>query len=67
MSFELLEVARWLSYLKPDEQIVTSTQQMDPMPVITGAAAYPEGLAEKLRESGAKVDALDCLALAERA
>ena len=33
ISFELLEAARWLSYLKPDGQILTSTQQIDPMPV----------------------------------
>ena len=67
VSFELLEAARWLPYLKADGQIVTSTQQMDPMPVITGAAKYPENLVEKLRAAGAKVDALDCLALAEEA
>ena len=67
VSFELLEAARWLSFLRPDGQIVTSTQQIDPMPVITGAAAYPENLVEKMRAAGAKVDALDCLALAEQA
>ncbi len=67
VSFETLEAARWLSYLKPDGQIVTSTQQIDPMPVITGAAQYPDGLVEKMRAAGAKVDALDCLALAEQA
>ena len=67
VSFELLEAARWLPYLKPDGQIVTNTQRIDPMPVITGAAEYPEGLVEKLKASGAKVDALDCLALAEQA
>ena len=67
VSFELLEAARWLSYLKPDGQIVTSTQQIDPMPVITGAAQYPENLVEKMKAAGAKVDALDCLALAEEA
>ena len=67
VSFELLEAARWLSYLKKDGQIVTNTQQMDPMPVITGAAQYPENLVEKLKASGAKVDAMDCLQLAEQA
>ena len=67
VSFELLEAARWLSYLKPDGQIVTSVQQIDPMPVITGAAQYPENLVEKMRAAGAKVDAMDCLALAEEA
>ena len=67
VSFEVLEAARWLSYLKPDGQIVTNTQQIDPMPVITGAAQYPENLVEKMRAKGIQVDAMDCLALAEEA
>ena len=67
VSFEQLEAARWLSYLKPDGQIVTSTQQIDPMPVVIGAASYPENLIEKMRAAGAKVDALDCLSLAREA
>ncbi len=67
VSFELLEAARWLSFLRPEGQIVTSTQQIDPMPVVTGKAAYPENLVEKMRAAGAKVDALDCLTLAEQA
>ena len=67
VSFEILEAARWLPFLKKDGQIVTNTQQIDPMPVITGAAEYPENLVEKLQASGAKVDALDCLSLAEEA
>jgi indolepyruvate ferredoxin oxidoreductase beta subunit len=37
------------------------------MPVITGAAEYPENLVEKLRSTGAKVDAMDCVALAREA
>ena len=67
VSFELLEAARWISFLKPGGQIVTSTQQIDPMPVITGAMTYPENLVEKMRAAGVKVDALDCLALAKQA
>ena len=67
VSFEVLEAARWLSYLAPGGQIVTNTQQIDPMPVISGAAEYPQQLVEKMRAAGAKVDALDCLALAEEA
>ena len=67
VSFEELEAARWLEYLKPGGIIVTNTQQTDPMPVITGAAAYPEGLIEKMQAAGAKVDALDALLLAEQA
>ncbi|MBO4926173.1 MAG: indolepyruvate oxidoreductase subunit beta [Clostridia bacterium] len=67
VSFELLEAARWVSFLRPGGQIVTSTQQIDPMPVVTGAAQYPENLVEKMKAAGAKVDALDCLALAKQA
>ncbi|MCR4655931.1 MAG: indolepyruvate oxidoreductase subunit beta [Lachnospiraceae bacterium] len=67
VSFEILEAARWLSYLKKGGTIVTNTQQIDPMPVITGAMEYPENLTEKLKNTGAGVDALDCLKLAEEA
>ena len=67
VSFELLEAARWLEYLAPDGQIVTSTQQLDPMPVLTGAMTYPENLLAKIQASGVKVDALDCVKLAEQA
>ena len=37
------------------------------MPVITGAAAYPENLVEKMGKAGIDVDAIDALALAEQA
>ena len=67
VSFELLEAARYLEYLKSDGQVVTSTQQIDPMPVITGAAAYPDGLLEKMRALGVKTDAVDTLALSRQA
>lgn len=67
VSFELLEAARWLPYLKKDGVIVTNTQQIDPMPVITGNATYPEELVKKMKETGARVDALNCLELAEKA
>ena len=67
ISFELLEAARWLEYLKPGGRIVVNTQQVDPMPVITGAAEYPEDIVAKLLAAGAKVDAEDFLAVAERA
>ncbi|MBQ7506579.1 MAG: indolepyruvate oxidoreductase subunit beta [Lachnospiraceae bacterium] len=67
VSFELLEAARWLPWLKKGGRIVTNTQTIDPMPVITGAAEYPENLVEKMKALGVEVDAMDCLALAEAA
>ena len=67
VSFELLEAARWTSYLKPGGKIIVNTQQINPMPVIIGAAEYPENLVEKMCAAGLDVDALDALALAEEA
>ena len=67
LSFELLEAARWAEYLRTDGVIITNDRQIDPMPVITGAAQYPEDLAEKLRAAGLRVDAFDALTLAEEA
>ncbi len=67
VSFELLEAARYTEYLKKDGQIVVNTQKIDPMPVITGAAEYPEDLVQKMTDAGLKVDAVDCLSLAEQA
>lgn len=67
VSFELLEAARWTEYLRPDGKLVTSLQQINPMPVITGAAAYPENLVEKLETAGVDLDAVDALRLAEEA
>lgn len=67
LSFELLEAARWLEFLKPGGRIITNTQQINPMPVITGAAAYPDHLAEKMRGAGIDLDAIDALSLAREA
>lgn len=67
LSFEMLEAARWTEYLKKDGVLLTNTQQINPMPVITGAAAYPADLDEKIRALGVKLDAFDALSLAGQA
>lgn len=67
MSFELLEAARWLPYLKKGGVVITNTQQINPMPVITGAAEYPTDLVEKMRAKGVNVIAADALTIAREA
>ena len=67
VSFEMLEAARYTEYLKKDGRIVVNTQNIDPMPVITGAAEYPADLENKMKNAGFAVDAVDCLSLAEQA
>ena len=66
LSFEILESARWISYLKQGGSLITNTQKTWPMPVITGAMSYPEGIVEKL-SAMADVTAVDALSLAEQA
>lgn len=66
LAFELLEAYRALPYLKTNGKLIVNDQQINPMPVITGAAAYPADLREKLR-SLADVTALDALSLAKTA
>ena len=67
LSFELLEAARYTEYVKPGGRIIVNSQQINPMPVIAGAAAYPENLVEKLGTLDIHVDAFDALSLAEEA
>ena len=61
VSFEKLEALRYASYLKKGGKIIVNTQQIDPMPVITGAAEYPTDCLENLAALGVDVDAIDAL------
>lgn len=67
ISFEQLESARWLPYLKKGGVLISSTQRIDPMPVIMGKAEYPEDILSKIREKGVELVELDALGLALRA
>lgn len=64
VSFEKLEAARYAPYLSRGGKIITNTQQIDPMPVITGKAEYPEAVLDELSEKGCEIDSIDALSLA---
>ena len=67
LAFEKLEAARWLSFLKPNGKLVVNDQCIDPMPVITGAAEYPQNISEAIKATGASMIELDALSLAVKA
>ncbi len=67
LAFEQLEAARWIEYLKPDGKLIVNTQQIDPMPVVMGAAEYPDGILDALRTAGADVEEIDALPMAVEA
>jgi indolepyruvate ferredoxin oxidoreductase beta subunit iorB len=67
LSFEALEAARWLPYLKKDGVVITNTQRLNPMSVVMGKATYPDNILEKIKAAGVNPVEVDALALAEEA
>jgi indolepyruvate ferredoxin oxidoreductase beta subunit len=66
LAFEQLEAFRWADYLKQDGTIIVNDQRIDPMPVITGKAKYPEQIIEKLSKKIRKTIAIDALKIAKQ-
>ena len=66
LAFELLEAYRALPYLKEGGRLIVNDQRINPMPVITGAAEYPENILDKLSEKVATTS-VDALKLASEA
>ena len=66
LAFELLEAYRALPALKKNGRLIVNDQKINPMPVITGAAQYPENILDKL---SSKIDttSVNALALATEA
>ena len=64
IAFERLEALRYAHFLKKDGALIVNDQRIDPMPVITGVAEYPEGILEGLREKY-RVFSIDAMAKAE--
>jgi indolepyruvate ferredoxin oxidoreductase beta subunit len=68
LSFELVETARWLGWLRPGGVIIANTQQIIPMSVSAGSAAYPpaEEIVTALKGYTDKVALIDGLGIAQR-
>ena len=62
ISFEALEAARAACYLKPGGTVIVNTQRILPMPVITGATAYPDDPLASLAPY--RVESADALGIA---
>ena len=67
LAFELLEAARALPSLKKGGRVIVNTQEIMPMPVITGAAEYPQEIIARMQALGAEVVPVDALPLALQA
>lgn len=67
LSFEKIEAARYAEYLADGGKIIVNTQEIDPMPIITGAAEYPTDALDRLAEKGMEIISLDALSSANEA
>lgn len=65
LAFEKLEALRWMDYLKADGRLIVNDQRIDPMPVITGKAKYPDSIIQRLKEQAPQTIAIDAMRLAK--
>ena len=65
LAFERLEALRWADFLKKEGTMIVSEQRIDPMPVITGKAKYPEKIIELLKEKFKNTRSIDALRIAK--
>ncbi len=66
LAFEMLEAYRAMPYVKKGGKIIVNTQEISPMPVITGAMQYPQNIAQKI-SSKVNLTCVDALKLAKEA
>jgi len=66
LGLEILEAARSIEYLRPGGMLIVSKQQIQPLPVLTGAAEYPPLLLESFAKLPITTYAIDALAIARQ-
>lgn len=67
IAFEQLEGARYVEWLKQDGTLIVNTQQIDPMPVVSGATLYPGNLIKELSQLPINLYSVDAVELAIKA
>lgn len=67
VAFEQLEAYRWAHFLKEDGVLIVNSQKIAPLPVLIGAATYPENILVDLKDRVGRFIELDGLKLASDA
>ena len=49
VGFEKMEALRWLEYLRPSGEVIVNDYQINPMPVVSGKAAYAPNILDELK------------------
>jgi len=64
VSFEKMEALRWLEYLKPSGRVIVNDVEMNPTPVLIGAAEYPHDVIAEIEKAGVPVSVVNATAAA---
>lgn len=67
LAFEKLEGMRWACRLKKNGRMFINTQQISPLPVVTGAEEYPADIEERIKSAVPGAVFVDALSLAKEA
>ncbi|NLI11445.1 indolepyruvate oxidoreductase subunit beta [Pelotomaculum propionicicum] len=65
LAFEKLEGLRLLASLKPGGTIIINEQEIPPVPVLTGAAEYPQNILEYIRSKAPGMMSVDAHSIAK--
>jgi len=63
LSFEKLEALRWLPFLSPLGTVIVNTQELDPLPVLTGETEYSSKILEEIESKVGRLIAADALSI----
>ena len=66
ISFEKIEAARALPYLRKGGKLITDTREIYPMSVLTGAAQYPHDIIESIKAAGVDVMVVNAAEIADK-
>jgi len=67
LSFEEMETARYLDFLKKGGTVIINRQQVMPMTVATGQAEYPSGIVDEIKKQISNTVICQGLKLSEQA
>ncbi|MGE5404201.1 MAG: indolepyruvate oxidoreductase subunit beta [Candidatus Saccharibacteria bacterium] len=66
LAFEKLEAARYLDFLRKGGSIIINDDRIDPAPVMSGDAKYPEKLEEKIASVVPRTIVIDATSVAKK-
>jgi len=66
LAFEKLEALRWLHYLREGGTVIVNSQELYPLPVLTGSAEYPGDIPDRIRSKVYRIIEVDAAEIAAR-